>query len=69
MNAQAVLNYVHAAATAVDLPLATDRATRVAEHLGRTMQMARLLEALPLAADDELAQLYVPAPFPSSEAS
>jgi hypothetical protein len=49
--------------------MTADRAARVAEHLGRTVQMARLLEALPLAADEELAQLYVPAPFPISEAS
>jgi hypothetical protein len=69
MKDQVVLNYVHAAAEAVDLLLTADRAARVAEHLGRTVQMARLLEALPLAADEELAQLYVPAPFPTSEAS
>ena len=69
MNTQAVLKYVHAAAEAVDLPLTADRAARVAEHLGRTVQMARLLEALPLAADEELSQLYVPAPFPTAEAN
>lgn len=69
MRDQVVLNYVHAAAKALDLPLTADRATRVAEHLSRTVQMARLLEALPLAADEELAQLYVAAPFPTTESN
>jgi hypothetical protein len=65
MNTHEVLAYVHAAAQAVDLPLTPDRASRVADHLGRTVQMARLLEATPLAFDEELAELYVPAPFPA----
>lgn len=69
MKAQDVLNYVQAAAEAVELPLTSDRAARVAEHLGRTVQMAMMLEALPLAPDEELAQLYVPAPFPAGKES
>jgi hypothetical protein len=64
MSASAVLAYVHAAAEAVNLPLTPERAAHVADHLGRTMQMARLLDAFSLQDEDELVQLYVPAPFP-----
>ena len=67
MNSSEVLAYVQAAAQAVDLPLTPERASRVADHLGRTVQMARLLQATPLALHEELAELYVPAPFPAAD--
>jgi hypothetical protein len=67
MKDQFLLNYVFVAAEAVDLPLTTDRAERVAAHLSRTLQMARMLEEIPIPVQEELAQLYVPAPFPASK--
>ena len=64
MSPQEVQAYVRAAAQAVNLPMSSERCERVAEHLARTVQMARLLEELPLQPHDELAELFVPAPFP-----
>lgn len=63
MNEVQALIYVQAAAVAVDLPLDTARAARVAAHLHRTAGMAALLDAFPLHDEDELAELYGPAPF------
>lgn len=68
MKPDEVLAYVQAAANAVNLALTPERCARVADHLGRTVQMARLLEAMPLQVDEELAELYVPAPFPQEDA-
>jgi hypothetical protein len=67
MNPEDVIAYVKATARVMDLPLAHDQAVRVADHLGRTVQMARLLESVPLNADDEISEIFVPAPFPSEE--
>jgi hypothetical protein len=64
MSPQEVQAYVRAAAQTMNLPMTIERCERVAEHLARTVQMARLLEELPLQEHDELAELYMPAPFP-----
>jgi hypothetical protein len=65
MNAQEVQAYVRVAAQLLDIPMAPERCDRVADHLGRTVQMARLLEEVPLNEHAELAELFVPAPFPA----
>ncbi len=65
MSPQEVQAYVRAAAQLLDVPMTPDRCERVADHLGRTVQMARLLEELPLHEHAELAELFVPAPFPA----
>ena len=65
MSPIVVADYVRVAAQAAEIPMSEDRIQRVAEHLGRTFQMAKLLDGYPLAADDELTQLFVPAPFPA----
>jgi hypothetical protein len=59
-----VLAYVNATAALLDLPLDEARALAVALHLGRTAAMARMLDAVPLAPADEIAEIYCPAPFP-----
>ena len=64
MSEEDILAYVKAAAAAMDLPLDAASAQRVAQHLGRTSAMARMLEDAELAPHDELAQIYQPAPFP-----
>lgn len=68
MEETEVLNYVKAAALALGLPLDEARAQAVAAHFGRTAAMARLLAAAPLAAEDEPAEVYRPAPFPAEDA-
>jgi hypothetical protein len=65
MTADEVLHYVKAAARAVNLPLDEDSARSVAEHLGRTTAMARLLDGVDLAVEDEPAEIYRPASFPT----
>lgn len=62
-----VLAYVRAAAALLELPLDEPRAQRVAAHLARTAELARLLESAGMGVEDEPAQVYCPAPFPSSE--
>ena len=64
MDDKDVLTYVKAAARAVNLPLDEARATAVAAHFGRTVVIARLLDGAPLAPEQELAEIYCPAPFP-----
>ena len=54
---------------AVGLPLDAARAQAVAQHLGRTVALARLLETAPLAPEDEPAEIYRPAPFPTEDAA
>jgi hypothetical protein len=63
MNDIETLNYVKAAATALGLPLDDARAQRVAGHLQRTAQMAKLLEDVPMVPEHELAEIYRPAAF------
>lgn len=60
-----VLAYVHASAAMLDLPLDAARAGRVALHLGRTAVLAQQLEALTLASEVELAEIFCPANFPA----
>jgi hypothetical protein len=59
-----ILDYVRASAALLALPLDEARAQAVAVHLGRTAGMARLLGEQSLAPEDELAEIYRPAPFP-----
>jgi hypothetical protein len=68
MEQSDVLQYVQAAAVVLALPLDAQRAQRVAQHFARTLAMARLLEQAPLAPEDELAEIYRPAPFPPEDA-
>ena len=63
MEEQDVLDYVTAAARVVGLPLDAAQAQRVATHLKRTADMAALLDAFPLHDEDELVEIYCPAPF------
>ncbi len=65
MTDEQALTYVQGAAFALDLPMDTDRAKRVAANLARTTGMARMLDKVPMAAHDELAEIYCPKPFPS----
>ena len=60
------LAYVKAAARAVNLPLADATAQRVADHMGRTPAMARLLDGADLAPEQELVEIFCPAPFPGA---
>lgn len=66
MDAAETLAYVKAAALAVHLPLDHAAAQRVAEHMGRTAAMARMLEGAELAPEQELAEIFRPAPFRSA---
>ena len=68
MEETQVLAYVKAAAQAVGLPLDDARAEAVAVHFGRTVAIARVLDRAPLGPEDELAQIYCPAPFPAEDA-
>jgi len=63
------LAYVKSAARLLALPLPDAQAARVATHLARTATLALLLDAAPLAAHDEPAQVYAPAPFPPEDPS
>jgi hypothetical protein len=69
MEENEVLQYVKAAAVAVGLPLDAARAQAVAQHLGRTVAIARVLENAPMAPADELAEIFQPAPFPGEDAA
>ncbi|RYX94526.1 MAG: DUF4089 domain-containing protein [Comamonadaceae bacterium] len=64
MTEAEALAYVKASAAALALPLDDARAARVAVNLARTAAMASLLEDMPLAPHDELAEIFRPAPFP-----
>ena len=64
MTEDELLAYVQASANLLQLPLGEVRAQAVALHLGRTAVLARLLDAAPLATEQEIAQIYCPAPFP-----
>jgi hypothetical protein len=59
-----VLAYVKAAAAMLRIPVDDARAQRVAEHMGRTADMAALLQGVAMDVDAEPAQVYCPAPFP-----
>ena len=66
MDAAETLAYVKAAALAIRLPLDDATAQRVADHMGRTAAMARMLDAAELAPEHELAEIFRPAPFPKA---
>lgn len=67
MQEQDILNYVKAAALTQGLKLDAPRAAAVAQHFGRTLAMARLLEQAPLAPELEPAEIYRAAPFPDAQ--
>ncbi|MGE0331903.1 MAG: DUF4089 domain-containing protein [Ramlibacter sp.] len=62
MNDEQILTYVKASAAAMGIPLDAARAQRVAGHLERTAALAALLERVPLAPEDELAEIFNPDP-------
>ncbi|MFN4359469.1 MAG: DUF4089 domain-containing protein [Hylemonella sp.] len=62
MSEAEALSYVIASAAALQLPLEAAQAQRVAGHLQRTAAIAAPLMQLPLAPEDELAEIYRPAP-------
>ena len=64
MMSEDLTYYVRATAQLLKLPLGDAQAERVASHLARTSAMAALLDALPMPADAEPAEVYCPAPFP-----
>jgi Protein of unknown function (DUF4089) len=66
MQDDEALNYVKTMAAAIDLPLDDARAKNVAMHLGRTFGMVTALKQYPLSPEDELAEIFRPAPFPIS---
>jgi hypothetical protein len=68
MDESQVLAYVKAAAQAIGLPLDEARAQAVSLHFGRTIAIARVLDGAPLAPEQELAEIYRPAPFPAEDA-
>jgi hypothetical protein len=59
--------YVRAAAQLLALPLSDAQVERVSVHLARTAALAATLQGVPLAAHDEPAQIYEPAPFPATD--
>lgn len=69
MEESQVLQYVKASALAIGLPLDEARARAVAQHFGRTVAIARVLDTTPLAPEHELAEIYRPAPFPGEDAA
>jgi hypothetical protein len=62
----ALLAHVRATADLLALPLDEARIQRVAQNLQRTAALAALLDGVPLAPHDELAEIYCPAPFRSA---
>jgi Protein of unknown function (DUF4089) len=64
MTDDEALTYVKTMAAAIDLPLDEARAKNVAMHLGRTFGMVTALKQYPLVPEDELAEIFRPAPFP-----
>jgi hypothetical protein len=67
MTESEVLAYVKASAAAQCLAMDEARAQRVATHLVRTAHLAKLLDATPMAVEDELAEIYMPKPLPALE--
>ena len=63
-----LLSYVKVSAKLLALPLDDERALRVAEHMERTAGLAQLLETAVLSPEDELTEIYCPAPFPAGSA-
>jgi len=71
MNAASdeMVDYVRATALLLDMPLDAAQLQRVAGHLARTKLLADALAAVPLAHDDEPAEMFCPAPFPPMDAA
>jgi hypothetical protein len=69
MEESQVIQYVQAAAVAVGRPRCGARAQAVAQHLGRTVALARLLETAPLAPGRRAAEIHRPVPFPTEDAA
>lgn len=67
MNDAQLLAYIESAAVLLKLPMNDARAQRVAVNFRRTAAMAAMLQAVPLEAHDELAQIYCPADFPATD--
>ena len=65
MESDDVLAYVTASAKLLAIPMDDARTLRVAQHMERTAGLARLLETAALGPEDELAEIYCPAPFPN----
>lgn len=63
MEEQDVLAYVKACARVLGLPLDEEQTARVATHLQRTAAMAELLDAFALRDEDEVAEVFCPAPY------
>ena len=68
-DADDLIAYVQASARVLHLPLDAAQVQRVAAHLVRTKALADTLAAVPLAAHEELAEIFCPAPFPAQDAS
>jgi hypothetical protein len=62
-----IQDYVRATARFLALPLDDMQIERVAEHLARTRSMMAALEAEPLHAEVEPAEVFCPAPFPPGD--
>jgi len=63
-----ITDYVRATARLLGLALDEPQVQRVAAHLLRTRALAASLDAVPLGADDEIAEIFRPAPFPAEDA-
>ncbi|MES2282570.1 MAG: AtzG-like protein [Pseudomonadota bacterium] len=66
MDDTEALAFVKAAAAAVSLPLDDEQIKRVAVHMQRTSLMAAQLDAFTMHVDMEPAEVYSPAPFPTT---
>ena len=66
MNEQETLSYVKSMALAIALPLDDAHAKGVVMHLGRTFDMVADLMAVHLSPEQELAEIFCPAPYPAS---
>jgi hypothetical protein len=62
-----IAGYVRAAAQLLALPLSDAQVERASVQLARTAALAAVLQHVPLAAHDEPAQIYEPAPFPATD--
>jgi len=62
-----IADYVKNTAEVLGLPLDADQVARVTVHLQRTATMAALIQAVGLPLHEELAEIYCPAAFPTSD--
>ena len=60
-------DYVRSTARFLALPLDEAQVERVAVHLARTQAMVAALQAMPLPAEVETAEIFCPAPFPPGD--